>query len=194
MTLKKLSGTVAFMAPEMLKKYSVSPASDVYALAVTIWQLLHRKLPYSSGFHNEEQVIYGVVKNNLRPTTRQEEEAGRISVDNHNHWGFFKKSPPETEFLPKFTALPTTEGLTWHQQHLEYSGQSDSDDSLIGTSSGINWAALFSVDRSSSIIPLSALKLRYQELYTNCWHRKPTHRPLIKQIIVQLNDLLRNFA
>lgn len=196
MTLKKLSGTVAFMAPEMLKKYSVSRASDVYALAITIWQLFHRKLPYS-GINNEEQVIYGVVKNNLRPTTtiEQEEEADKIAVD--HPWRFFKKSPPnptEPEFLPKYTALPTTEGLTWHQPHQVYSGQSDSDDSIICTSSGINWASLLSFHRTRTIIPLSTLNLKYQDLYTKCWHRKPANRPQVKHIIVQLNDLLRNFA
>lgn len=196
LTLKKLSGTVAFMAPEMLKKYSVSPSADVYALAITIWQLLKRAEPYE-GLNNEEQVIYGVVKNNLRPSHQEEEKKDN---DGNGHakilpsWRLFKKWPHSPVQLHKFSPLPTTEGLIWqHPPHP--SEQRCTDDSTDTVSSGINWRVLFSTIelKGVAIVPPS-IQLKYQTLYTKCWHRKPTHRPLITTIIAQLNDLLRKLG
>lgn len=192
LVLEKLSGTVAFMAPEMLKKNAVSTKSDVYALAITIWHLLHRRQPYST-MHNEEQVIYGVVKNNLRPSDEDDELAGigkklEQPVVHGSHWRMFRKKTPEVDQEKprdlKVPYLPTTEGLTWKSEE-----ELDAEDSL-----GINWNAIFSVDQDLISTHASAeAQLKYQQLYINCWHRKPMQRPGISEVILELNQLLSEF-
>jgi len=50
-------GTLAFMAPELLQGGKVSVASDIYALGVTLYQLLSNQLPFTGG--TREQLIHG---------------------------------------------------------------------------------------------------------------------------------------
>lgn len=171
------------MAPEMLKKNSVSTKSDVYALAITIWQLLHRKLPYSF-LNNEDQVIYNVVKNNLRPC--DDFVAGHVErlEPEHSHWWNFHKKDTKVHQCKEHTELPTTEGLTWNKNDEE---ELNPEDSLT-----IDWNKTFSVDQRL-INPSKDIELKYQELYTKCWHRKPAHRPEISEALEWLNELLSQF-
>lgn len=191
LTLKNLSGTVAFMAPEMLKRNSVSTQSDVYALAITIWQLLHRKVPYS-GMTNEQQVIYGVVKNNLRPSGEENASPSERLHADLCHWFHRRVSvsvvPGKEKNVDKTNpnelahTLPTTDGLTWAAEN------NDSED--FEDNSEINWKEVFSVDQMKHPPPSSEFELLYQELYTKCWHRKPLQRPTITEVLQQLNGLL----
>lgn len=165
------------MAPEMLKNNSVSTQSDVYALGITIWQLQHRRVPYST-MSNEEQVIYGVVKNNLRPSDHLEEEGVKEKPNaNPFHRLHKKKVDRKLPELTKSTALPCTKGLTWKTEE-------DADSNV-----EIKWNAIFSVDQKDTP-PSPELLIKYQELYTRCWHRKPKERPLISQVLQELKELL----
>lgn len=213
-TLKKLSGTVAFMAPEMLKKNTVSAASDVYALAITIWQLLHRKQPYAQ-LHSEEQVIYGVVKNNLRPGDDDDQEdqnrdnsdtesnnrkaghvIGGLKADVHHsrlHW-FQRNSPEVHHHGHQLRNLPNTEGLTWKTQE-EEEEQLDGEEA-----SDINWNAVFSYKSSEAeemalLNPCGFKEIlgKYQELYEKCWSRKPRRRPTTRAVLKALTELLGSF-
>lgn len=189
------------MAPEMLRKYSVSPAADVYALGITIWQVLHRRQPYA-GISNEDQVIYRVVKNNLRPSDEEKEEEGRadetaMPLKSRSFKKLFMKSPtrntlpqsinsvlpPDQQPVDEKTPLPTTEGLTWQNEESENSSNSHSE---------INWNEIFSVEHreQNNSITLSAVQDEYKDLYSKCWHRKPHQRPVINEIIGMLNHLL----
>ena len=46
--VNRIVGTVEFMAPELIKGESPSPASDLYAVGVTIYELLSGRLPFES--------------------------------------------------------------------------------------------------------------------------------------------------
>lgn len=55
-----------YMSPEALREEPLTPATDIYSLAITMWQMRQRRLPYQSIACNEV-VAYQVVKNKLRP-------------------------------------------------------------------------------------------------------------------------------
>ena len=44
------AGTIHYMAPEALNSGKCSHASDVYSLAITIWEIFHRKYDYRCFF------------------------------------------------------------------------------------------------------------------------------------------------
>ena len=52
-------------APEFLRGHSPSPACDVYSLAILLWQLDSREVPFS-GLH-PQTVMYQVVAAGVRP-------------------------------------------------------------------------------------------------------------------------------
>lgn len=41
------NGTITHMAPEVIMKGYVSKAADVYAFAITLWELLTGKVPFA---------------------------------------------------------------------------------------------------------------------------------------------------
>nr|XP_036219130.1 probable serine/threonine-protein kinase CPE1738 isoform X2 [Bactrocera oleae] len=59
-------GTMRYMSPEALREETLTPATDIYSLGITMWQMRQRRLPYESIACNEV-VAYQVVKNKLRP-------------------------------------------------------------------------------------------------------------------------------
>ena len=60
-----LTGTFAYRAPELLRGEAPSNKADIYALAITMWQMLSRQAPY--GNENQHVVIFGVVAYGQRP-------------------------------------------------------------------------------------------------------------------------------
>lgn len=61
-------GTAQYCSPEILQGLSPTPSSDVYSFGITMWQFLHRTIPYGNQIR-EESLIYRVVKDGLRPHT-----------------------------------------------------------------------------------------------------------------------------
>ena len=188
LTLKNLSGTVAFMAPEMLKRNTVSCATDVYALAITMWQLHQesRKQPYE-GLNNEERVIYAVVRNNLRPSVDDSEDSSGNSLHPDSCLSWCKWGTPE-KAIKKAKAvlheLPATDGLTWHRENKDEDAGEEED-----SESSINWNEIFAVSHQW-MEPSRDLQSEYKDLYTRSWHRKPLHRPRLQEIISRLSQLL----
>ncbi|XP_049813857.1 serine/threonine-protein kinase mos, partial [Schistocerca nitens] len=60
-----LQSTVIYTAPEMFKGEEETPAVDVYALGITMWQIEQREIPYSM-YHTAEELILKVSAG-LRP-------------------------------------------------------------------------------------------------------------------------------
>lgn len=60
-----LTGTVAYVAPELFRGALPTVKSDVYSFGITLWQMLWREIPY--GQENQHVVIFRVVAYNLRP-------------------------------------------------------------------------------------------------------------------------------
>ncbi|XP_068147787.1 serine/threonine-protein kinase mos [Drosophila tropicalis] len=60
------SGTLRYMSPEALRSTTLTAAADVYSLAITMWQLENRQMPYHWLTCNEV-IAYQVVKHDLRP-------------------------------------------------------------------------------------------------------------------------------
>lgn len=75
-TLKKVKGTVAYTAPEVLSSLGYTDKSDVYSFGVTLWELVYKCMigvaqkPYReyTNLVSPYQVMVKVVKNQLRPT------------------------------------------------------------------------------------------------------------------------------
>lgn len=65
---KQCRGTIRYMAPEILKNYYITASADIYSLGITMWQLKTSQYPYKH-IHSNDVVIYGVVKNDIRPDT-----------------------------------------------------------------------------------------------------------------------------
>ncbi|KAK9805926.1 hypothetical protein WJX73_005723 [Symbiochloris irregularis] len=61
----KASGTVTHMAPELLANGRASPAADVYAFGILMWETYMGVAPY--GELTKMQVLYGVVTEGLCP-------------------------------------------------------------------------------------------------------------------------------
>ncbi|BFG04559.1 proto-oncogene serine/threonine-protein kinase mos [Drosophila madeirensis] len=71
-------GTLRYMSPEALRSDPLSDASDIYSLAITMWQMQSRRLPYHTLTCNES-IAYQVVKHELRPDNYEKLKA--LSVD-----------------------------------------------------------------------------------------------------------------
>ena len=64
-TSSSLTGTFAYRAPELLRGRLPTDRSDIYSLAVCLWQLLSRERPY--GYEEHQIVVFAVVAYHLRP-------------------------------------------------------------------------------------------------------------------------------
>ena len=74
-TLAKMTGTYAYLAPEVFYGQKFTDKSDVWAVGIIIWELVHRvitgkyQLPYAEHkLKRELQILYQVAEKNLRPT------------------------------------------------------------------------------------------------------------------------------
>ncbi|KAK2147531.1 hypothetical protein LSH36_548g02038 [Paralvinella palmiformis] len=61
-----LTGTYVYRAPELLRGQPASTKADIYALGITMWQMLSLEVPYSG--LPQQPVIFAVVRSHLRPT------------------------------------------------------------------------------------------------------------------------------
>ncbi|XP_044149535.1 proto-oncogene serine/threonine-protein kinase mos [Bufo gargarizans] len=66
--LRHLGGTYTHRAPELLRGEPVTVKADIYAYAVTVWQMVTRELPYTG---DRQCVLYAVVAYDLRPEIGQ---------------------------------------------------------------------------------------------------------------------------
>ena len=67
------AGTFAFMAPELIGEEEFSEKSDVYSLAIVIWECATRRSPWEG--LNQMQLINRVVYKGERPQLTDEEQA-----------------------------------------------------------------------------------------------------------------------
>ncbi|XP_004633462.1 proto-oncogene serine/threonine-protein kinase mos [Octodon degus] len=61
----RLGGTYTHQAPELLRGEPVTAKADVYAFAITLWQMSTRGRPYAG---ERQHVLYAVVAQGLRPS------------------------------------------------------------------------------------------------------------------------------
>lgn len=61
-----IQGTVRYSAPELLQGLKPRYSTDIYSLAIIMWQLKENEIPYES-IRSNDIIIWQVVKNNLRP-------------------------------------------------------------------------------------------------------------------------------
>jgi len=74
-TLKNCRGTYTYTAPEIFNKQTYTPKSDVFSLAIILWEILTRTVtgiyqrPYSSypQFHMDIQILVAVGTKGIRP-------------------------------------------------------------------------------------------------------------------------------
>ena len=60
-----VSGTIRWMAPEVMQDEPTSEKTDVYSFGMVLWEIFVRKLPF--GRVNLGAIIYNVVRNHARP-------------------------------------------------------------------------------------------------------------------------------
>lgn len=63
-TQMSFAGTVAWMAPEMIRNEPCNEKVDVWSYGVVLWELLTREPPYKDA--DSTQIIYGVGNDSLR--------------------------------------------------------------------------------------------------------------------------------
>jgi len=68
-----LVGTPGYQAPEFLRGSPPSPRCDVYSLAILLWQLDSREVPFTG--HHPQAVMYQVVARGVRPPLPSEAKA-----------------------------------------------------------------------------------------------------------------------
>lgn len=64
-------GTVSYTAPEVLRGFLPSFASDIYSLGITLWQIQSREIPFAG--EHPHVVIYKVVSSNMRPRFKDQD-------------------------------------------------------------------------------------------------------------------------
>eukprot|EP00162_Nutomonas_longa_P009391 comp19219_c0_seq3/m.35946 comp19219_c0_seq3/g.35946 ORF comp19219_c0_seq3/g.35946 comp19219_c0_seq3/m.35946 type:complete len:224 (-) comp19219_c0_seq3:151-822(-) len=62
-----LVGTLSHMAPEVIVSNHTTRASDIYAFALILWQMMSGEMPYSKECESPVQIIYRVATQNFRP-------------------------------------------------------------------------------------------------------------------------------
>jgi len=74
-TLHKCRGTFAYMPPEGYISFKYTQSSDIYSIAIIMWETINRcvkgkyELPYQEyNYNNEFLILKNVHDNNLRPT------------------------------------------------------------------------------------------------------------------------------
>ncbi|KAM8711460.1 hypothetical protein ACLKA7_000580 [Drosophila subpalustris] len=73
-------GTLRYMSPEALRCATLTCASDIYSLGITMWQLQARRLPFYTLSCNET-IAYHVVKHHLRPDDYARLEELQLGTD-----------------------------------------------------------------------------------------------------------------
>ena len=63
--MTNLKGTIAWMAPEVIKGVEYSQKCDVYSWAVILWEMLTRKIPFEG--KTWYQVMFAVAMSDQRP-------------------------------------------------------------------------------------------------------------------------------
>lgn len=75
-TSQGITGTIRWMAPEVLRKNNHSYQSDIYSLGMIMWEIAAKEIIPFKQINNNHAVIYNIVFNNLRediPTDTPEE-------------------------------------------------------------------------------------------------------------------------
>ena len=63
--VNKIVGTVEFMAPELIQGKEASPASDIYAMGVTLYELISGQLPFESD--TDFNLMQAILKKKIKP-------------------------------------------------------------------------------------------------------------------------------
>jgi serine/threonine-protein kinase len=67
-----LKGKLAYLAPELFSGVPASPASDIYACAVVLYQMLAGQNPFTA--HNDSRVMWRVIMEGPTPLGRQRDD------------------------------------------------------------------------------------------------------------------------
>ncbi len=66
--VNKIVGTVEFMAPELIEGKTASVSSDIYAMGVTLYELVSGKLPFESD--TDYNLMQAILKKKIKPPDR----------------------------------------------------------------------------------------------------------------------------
>ncbi|MEW5796691.1 MAG: protein kinase [Candidatus Zixiibacteriota bacterium] len=103
------SGTIYYMAPEQLKEESVTPASDLFALGVVLYEMLTGRRPFEGEY--EASVVYSIVNDDPVPPEKHRADIPEHLVSIVKR--LLKKDP--TARYPGVNAILTELGETQRQ-------------------------------------------------------------------------------
>ena len=89
------NGTVRWMAPEVIRDLKRSKLSDVYALAIVIWEILTRGVPFSEE-DTELGIMTAICDGNRPPIPEGCSDRERWLLENGWHWDYQQRPNIDT--------------------------------------------------------------------------------------------------
>jgi len=157
------NGTLRYMSPEVLRSDTLSEASDIYSLGITMWQLQARRLPYHPLDCNET-IAYQVVKHELRPDKYHQLKI--LALDCPSDWNFVNEN--DADVIYKRASASGRRNLS-----LDPSYTAGRD---LKKKCRRNRLALHFDCHSPAPEASACLESAYSKLYKSCWVSAPESR------------------
>ncbi|XP_017077970.1 proto-oncogene serine/threonine-protein kinase mos [Drosophila eugracilis] len=157
------NGTLRYMSPEALRLDSLSEASDIYSLGITMWQLQARRLPYHMLDCNET-IAYQVVKHELRPDNYHQLKILALDSPSNSDWNFVNGNNADVTYRKANTSA---------RRNLNLDPSYTAGRDLKKKHRRNRLALHFD---SPAPEPSACLENAYSKLYKSCWVSAPQSR------------------
>ncbi|XP_016957485.1 proto-oncogene serine/threonine-protein kinase mos isoform X2 [Drosophila biarmipes] len=159
------NGTLRYMSPEVLRSETLSEASDIYSLGITMWQLQARRLPYHTLDCNET-IAYQVVKHELRPDKYHQLMFLALDSPSHCDWNIVNEN--DADVMYRRASAPARRNLSLDPSYI--AGRD------LKKKCRRNRLALHFDSQGPAPEASACLESAYSTLYRSCWVSAPESR------------------